>query len=103
MNYFDNMNDLLNKHAPLKKISKYNLKFKTKPWITAALRRSISIKNALFKRHIKLKSPLKKNILHQQYIYYGNPLSTLIKKANKIIISNFLKTTCTILKIYRKA
>ena len=33
----------------LKTISKYKLKFKTKPWITAALQRSIPIKNALFK------------------------------------------------------
>ena len=35
----------------LKKISKYKLKLKTKPWITPpALQNSISIKNALFKR-----------------------------------------------------
>ena len=40
----------------LKKISKYKLKFKTKPWITATLQKSISIKNALFKRYIELKA-----------------------------------------------
>ena len=50
----------------LKKISKYKLKFKTKPWITATLQKSISIKNALFKRYIKLKSPVKKNEVHEQ-------------------------------------
>ena len=42
----------------LKKISKYKLKFKTKPWTTAALQKSISIKNAFLKRYIKLKSPV---------------------------------------------
>ena len=60
-NFVNNMNDLLDKHVPLKKISKYKLKFKTKPWTTAALQKSISIKNvknALFKRYIKLKSPV---------------------------------------------
>ena len=30
-NLVNNMNDLLDKHAPFKKISKYKLKFKTKP------------------------------------------------------------------------
>ena len=60
-NFVSNMNDLLDKHVPLKKISKCKLKFKTKPWTTAALQKSISIKNvknALFKRYIKLKSPV---------------------------------------------
>ena len=79
-NFVNNMNDLLDKHAPFKKINKYKLKFKTKPWIAAALQRSISIKNALFKRYIKLKSPVKKNEVHQQYKYYRNLLSTLMKQ-----------------------
>ena len=70
-NFANNMNDLLDKHAPFKKISKFKLKFKTKPWITAALQKSISIKNALFKRYIKLKSPVKKN--EERHIYkYGS-------------------------------
>ena len=42
--FVNNMNDLLEKYAPFKKISKYKLKFKTKPCITAALQKSISIK-----------------------------------------------------------
>ena len=41
---------------PLKKISKYELKFQTNSWITAAVQKSISIKNVLLKRHIKLKA-----------------------------------------------
>ena len=40
-NFANNMNDFLDKHAQFKKISKYKLKFKTKPWITAALQKSI--------------------------------------------------------------
>ena len=44
-NFVSNMNDLLDKHAPFEKTSKCMLKFKTKPWITATLQKSISIKN----------------------------------------------------------
>ena len=92
-NFVNNMNDLLSKHAPLKKFSKFNLIFKTKPWITSARQKSISIKNALFKRYIKLKSPVKKNEVHQRYKYYRNLLSALMKKANKIIMNDSLKIT----------
>ena len=34
-NFLNAMNYLLNKYAPFKRISKYKLKFKTKPWITS--------------------------------------------------------------------
>ena len=77
-NFVKSMNDLLDKDATFKKISKYKLKFKTKPLITAALQKSISIKNAFFKRYIKLKSLFKKNEVHQQYKYYRNLLSRLM-------------------------
>ena len=36
--------ELLDKFAPFKKISKYKLKFKLKPWITPGLQKSISVK-----------------------------------------------------------
>ena len=90
-NFVNNMNDLPDKHAPFKKISKYKLKFKAKPWITAALQKSISIKNALFKRYIKVKSPVKKNEVHQQYKYYRNLLSTLMKKSKQNYYEQFFK------------
>ena len=35
--YLDKTNMLLDTYAPLKKITKYNLKFKSKPWITPGL------------------------------------------------------------------
>ena len=60
-NFVNKMTDLLDKHAPFKRISKYKLKFKTKPWITVVLQKSVSIKSTLFKRYIKLKSPVKKD------------------------------------------
>ena len=81
-----------------KKISKYELKFKTKPWITPALQKSISIKNALFKRYIKLKSPFKKKEVHQQYKYYRNLLSTLMKKSKQNYYEQFFKNNLNNLK-----
>ena len=45
--YLDQINMLLDTYAPLKRISKYKLKFKSKPWITLGSLKSISIKNKL--------------------------------------------------------
>ena len=47
-NFLNAMNSLLNKYAPFKKISKYKIKFKTKPWITFDIQKSISVKSKLF-------------------------------------------------------
>ena len=52
-NFLNAMNSLLNKDAPFKKISKYKLKFKTKPWITLGIQKSISINKPLKKQTIK--------------------------------------------------
>ena len=40
---------LLATYAPLKKINKYKLKFKSKTWITSGLQKSIFVKNELLK------------------------------------------------------
>ena len=35
--YLDQINVLLDTYAPLKRVNKYNMKFKSKPWITLGL------------------------------------------------------------------
>lgn len=72
--FFTNMYQLLDKHGPYKKISKYNLKPKTKLWITT----SISV--ILFKRYVTFKDSIKIDEAHTEYKCYRNLLSTLSKK-----------------------
>ena len=45
--YLDKINMLLDTYAPLKRINKYKLKVKSKPWITLGLQKSISVKKKL--------------------------------------------------------
>ena len=61
-NFLLNLNEVFDKHAPFKKVSKYQLK--SKSWITAAIRQSIFIRNSLFKKYIKLKDHVKKTETH---------------------------------------
>ena len=51
------MNSILHEHAPFKTGYKYKLKFKSKPQITPAIQKSISVKNNLLKRFINSKDP----------------------------------------------
>ena len=80
--YLDKIN-MLDTYAPLKKISKYKLKFKPKPWITLGLQKSIFVKNKLLTNFINKKDPLLKEECHTNYKKYRNLLSTLMKKSKQ--------------------
>ena len=46
--FYNEVTKLINKHAPVKPISKRMIKRSSKPWITKGIRRSINIKSKLF-------------------------------------------------------
>ena len=75
------MNSTLDEHPPLKRINTYKLKFKSKPWITAAIQKFITVKKNLIKRFINAKDSQTKKTFHKQYKGYRNMLSTLFKKS----------------------
>ena len=87
--YLDKINMLLNTYAPLKRVNKYKMKFKSKPWITLGLQKSISMKNKLLKNFINKKDPILKEEFHTNYKKYRNFLSTLTNtwKGIKSLIS----------------
>ena len=62
------MNSVLDEHAPLKWVNKYNLKFKIKLWITPVIQKSVSVKSNSLKRSINLT----KEIFHEQYKDHTN-------------------------------
>ena len=46
--FYNKLNNLIDKHAPLKPISKRKIKRLARPWITKGIRRSINVKNNLY-------------------------------------------------------
>ena len=72
---------LLDNYAPLKRVNKYKMKFKSKPWITLGLQKSISVKNKLLKNFINEKDPILKEEFHTNYKKYRNFLYSLKKKS----------------------
>ena len=81
--FLNKINSLLRNYTPLKKIKKYKLNFRSKPWITTGLQKSISVKNKFLTNFIKKKDPAKKAELHLQYKNHRNLLSTLLKKSKE--------------------
>ena len=82
---------LLDTYAPLKRINKYKLKFKSKPWITLGLQKSISAKNKLLKNFINKKDPVLKEEFHTKYKIYRNLLSTLMKKSKQAYYEKYFE------------
>ena len=67
----------IQKHAPLKPLSKKQRKQRRKPWITNGILKSISIKNKLYKKFLKSKD----SFWYQRYKYYRDTLNRLIRKS----------------------
>ena len=75
----------------LKKVNKYKLKFKSKPWITPGLQRSIFLKNKLLTNFINKKHPIPKKEFHTNYKKYRNLLSTLMKKTKQAYYDKYFE------------
>ena len=89
--YLDLINMLLDTYAPLKRIDKYKMKFKSKPWITLGLQKSISVKNKLLTNFINKKDPILKEEFHTNYKKYRNLLSTLMKKSKQAYYDKYFE------------
>ena len=85
--YLDAINMLLDTYAPLK----YKLKFKSKPWITLGLQKSISVKNKLFVNFINKKDPILKEEFHTNYKKYRNLLSTLMERSKQAYFDKYFE------------
>ena len=75
--FYNKFYKLINKHAPMKIISKRKAKLLSKPWITKGLRISVRIKNKLYASRDMIK-----------YKVYRNNLCSLIRLSKQNIILN---------------
>ena len=56
--YLEQINIFLDTYAPLKRIDKLKLRFKSKPLITLGLQKSILVRNKLLTKFINTKDPI---------------------------------------------
>ena len=98
VSFLTKFNSILDLCSLLKKISKQKLKFRNKPWITLGLQKSISIKNHLLTKYIKLKDVTFKNEAQIKYKQYRYLLSTLMKERQESYFTNYFQNNLNDLK-----
>ena len=67
------------------------MKFKSKPWISLGLQKSIFVKNKLLKNFITKKDPILKEEFHTNQKKYRNLLSTLIEKSKQACYDKYFE------------
>ena len=89
--YLDKINMLLDTYEPLTRINKYKFKFKSEPWITLCLQKSIFVKKKLLTNFIDKKDPILKEEIPTNYKTYRNLLSTLLKKRKQAYYNKYFE------------
>ena len=96
------MDSILDIRASYKKVNKYTLRFKIKPWTTLTLQKSISFKNSLLKKFINCNDSQTKEHLHTRYKDYNSLLSSILKRSKTNYYNQRFDTIGATLKILRK-
>ena len=65
--FFETFNNLLQKHAPIKKLSNKDKKTMKKPWITKGILKSIEKKSQIYRKCIRTKNATKKRGIAQPF------------------------------------
>ena len=81
------LTQIVDKHIPtcIKQLSRRELKSYSKPWITSAIKTSIRVTNALYKKFLKTKS----TYYHCKFKYYRNKLNHLMKASRRLYYKNY--------------
>ena len=88
--FMTKINNILDKHMPMKKVSQKEFKQKFKPWITNDILRKIDHKNKLFKKYVQLKNADKKQRIFNEYKLAKNEITFLTRESKKEITVNLL-------------
>ena len=89
---------IVDKHAPLEKLSKRQQKRKLKPWITNGILKLIKVKNNLYKKIFKSND----KFWYQRYKYYRDMLNHLIRKSKRNHYNNYFESVKNNSKKYGK-
>ena len=82
---------ILDKHVPLKALTKKQMKSYNKPWITKGLLRSINIKDTIYKKYLKSQTGTLKDNLFSKFKYYRNKISNLLRLGKKNYYTNYFQ------------
>ena len=85
------INEILDKHALFKYISRKQQKNISKPWITNGILKSIKIKITLYNKFCQAKNNKLKFDLHSKFKKYRNLILTLSRKSKDFYLKSFFE------------
>ena len=77
--FFDEIDSLVNRYIPLKKLTKKEVKSHFKPWITIGIRNSMKKRDKIYKKYIKAKNDESKCEYENQYKVLRNQIVKLCR------------------------
>jgi carboxypeptidase C (cathepsin A) len=83
VDFMKNMNIILDKYMPSKKVSQKEFKRKFKPWISDNILKKIEYKNSIFKKYIKCKNTENKSGLYDNFKLLKNEVTSLTRESKK--------------------
>ena len=90
-NFLSISNSLLDRYAPLKQITKKQMKTNSRPWITKGILTSIRKKYKIHSKFLKAKDQTRKEALNQEYKTYKNLLTNITKKSKENYYKQYFK------------
>ena len=86
--FINKITDIVDKFAPIKKLSKRQVKTLAKPWVTAGIRASIQVKNRLYKKYMRSRNT------HTFAIYklYRNKINSILRLSKKMYYNQYFIT-----------
>ena len=96
--FLNKLEDILNIMAPMKLLSKKELKLLNHPWLTQGILISIKSRDTLYKNFISEKNLIKRQLLHNLYKKHRNLLFSLERTSKKLYYAEYFQKNCTNIK-----
>ena len=77
--FYSRTTEIIDKHVPVRKLTRKEIKSLSKPWITFGVRTSIRVKQKLYEKYLKSGN----TYYLTKYRYYRNKVSGLIKNSKR--------------------
>ena len=83
-NFLKNVDSIIDKHIPLRKLTLQEKKLPEKPWMTTRILNSIKNKNRKYRKYQRAKDATRKHDLHNEFKTYRNKLDKVLKSSKSI-------------------
>ena len=81
----------MDKHAPLRKLTKKELWLSTRPWITYGILTSMRTRDSLYKKFAKESNPTLKKDYYNSYKVHRNKVKSLIRTSKKDYFAKYFE------------